>query len=202
MKSDMTQQIEFILEIDKLKQVSRRSYVLDKSRTENTAEHSWHIAVAAMLLGPAHNELDIFHVIKMLLVHDIVEIDAGDTFLYDEAGTEAKAAREIKAADRLFNILPEKQAQELRALWDEFEERRSPEAQFARGLDRFMPLLHNYFTQGKTWQEHGITVDKVYKYNCIINDASSELWEEARALINDAVEQGWLLDKKNSEEQA
>ena len=198
MKTELQQQIDFILEIDKLKKINRRTYLLDESRTENTAEHSWHIAVAAMLLAPAHREIDVFHVVKMLLVHDIVEIDAGDTFLYDEAATAAKQDREKEAADRLFNILPANQAKEFRALWDEFEERVTPEAKFARGLDRFMPLMHNYFTQGSTWREHGVTVDEVYKYNRIISDASSELWEEAQSLIESAVEKGYL--KKTSPE--
>ena len=194
MKSDLSKQIEFILEIDKLKQINRRSYLINDTRTENTAEHSWHIAVAAMLLAPTKTEIDVFHVVKMLLIHDIVEIDAGDTFLYDETGTAAKEELEKKAADRLFNMLPPHQAHEFRALWDEFEERITPEAKFARGLDRFMPLLHNYFTKGKTWQEHGITVDRVFKHNRIIGDASEELWQEAQKLINRAVENGYLAE--------
>lgn len=194
MKSDLTKQIEFILEIDKLKQINRRSYLINDTRTENTAEHSWHIAVAAMLLAPTKTEIDVFHVVKMLLIHDIVEIDAGDTFLYDETGTAAKEELEKKAADRLFSMLPPHQAHEFRALWDEFEERVTPEAKFARGLDRFMPLLHNYFTKGKTWQEHGITVDRVFKHNRIIGDASEELWQEAQKLINRAVENGYLAE--------
>ena len=194
MKSDLTKQIEFILEIDKLKQINRRSYLINDTRTENTAEHSWHIAVAAMLLAPTKTKIDVFHVVKMLLIHDIVEIDAGDTFLYDETGTAAKEELEKKAADRLFSMLPPHQAHEFRALWDEFEERVTPEAKFARGLDRFMPLLHNYFTKGKTWQEHGITVDRVFKHNRIIGDASEELWQEAQKLINRAVENGYLAE--------
>ena len=197
MKTDLNKQIDFILEIDKLKQVKRRSYLINEARTENTAEHSWHIAVAAMLLAPSKEGVDVFQVIKMLLIHDIVEIDAGDTFLYDEAGTAAKEEREIKAADRLFNLLPDQQAREFRDLWDEFEERATPEAKFARGLDRFMPLLHNYFTQGKTWQEHGITEDKVYKHNKIIDDASPELWQQAQSLIRSAVDKGYLDEAKN-----
>lgn len=199
MKTELDRQIDFILEIDKLKQVNRRSYLLDGSRTENTAEHSWHVAVAAMLLAPDDGSLNVSHVVKMLLVHDIVEIDAGDTFLYDEAGTAIKAEQEQKAADRLFNILPQDQARELRALWDEFEERSTPEAQFARGLDRFMPLMHNYFTQGKTWREHNVTVDKVLQQNSIIDDASHELWRFASALINDAVAKGYLQKKATSQ---
>ena len=192
MTAELYQQIDFILEIDKLKRVNRRSYLLDGSRTENTAEHSWHVAVAAMLLAPDDGSIDIFRVIKMLLVHDIVEIDAGDTFLYDTAGTLVKAAQEQKAADRLFTMLPPRQAQELRSLWDEFEERSTPDAKFARGLDRLMPLLHNYYTQGKTWREHDVTADKVLAQNSIINDASQELWRLARRLIDDAVDKGWL----------
>ncbi len=198
MKTDLQRQIDFILEIDKLKQVQRRSYLINKDRTENTAEHSWHVATAAMLLAPAAGDLDIFHVVKMLLIHDIVEIDAGDTFLYDDSAAEIKKDNEEKAAERLFNLLPPQQAAEFRRLWDEFEARETPEAKFARGLDRFMPLLHNYFTRGRTWREHGITVEQVYKHNRIIGDASAELWQEAQQLIKDAVQKGYLdgnLDK-------
>jgi putative hydrolase of HD superfamily len=193
MKKRLEQQINFLLEIDKLKSIIRRSYLLDESRLENTAEHSWHVAVAAVLLAeyaPAH--VDATRIIKMMLIHDIVEIDAGDTFLYDESGNAQKAEREQRAADRLFRLLPDNQAAELRALWDEFEERSTPEAKFARGLDRLMPLMHNYYTKGATWRRHDVTSNMVLEQNSIIAEASAELWEFAQELIKNAVDKGYL----------
>ncbi len=193
MKTRLQQQLDFLLEIDKLKSVDRRSYLLDQSRTENSAEHSWHVSVLAMVLAEySQNSLDTFRVLKMMLVHDIVEIDAGDTFLYDEEGTLEKANLEQQAAQRLFSLLPDDQAQEYRDLWQEFEERQTAEAQFARGLDRLMPLLHNYYTKGSTWREHGVKSHQVLEQNQIIQAASAELWEFARYLIKDAVERGYL----------
>ncbi len=188
------QQLQFILEIDKLKHVYRRSFLIDLSRTENSAEHSWHVAILAMLLAEySDNRLESSRVIKMMLLHDIVEIDAGDTFLYDEQATQQKAELEEKAAQRLFGLLPQDQATEFRDLWREFEERKTPEARFARGLDRLMPLLHNYYTKGATWREHGVRREQVLAQNSIIGDASAELWRFAQKLINDAVDLGYLL---------
>jgi len=128
----------------------------------------------------------------MVLIHDIVEIDVGDTYLYDTAGALDKAERERAAADRLFGILPPDQGQEFRELWDEFESRLTIEARFAAALDRFIPQLHNYHTQGRTWKEHGITSDRVLERNACIADGSSTLWEWAQALLNDAVDKGFL----------
>jgi putative hydrolases of HD superfamily len=194
MATRLEQQIGFLVEIDQLKSVLRRSYLMDCSRRENTAEHSWHVAMAALLLAEyAPEGVDHPRAISMMLVHDLIEIDAGDTFLYDEAGTADKAVREIKAADRLFSLLPEDQNRELRALWDEFEAGATPTARFARALDRLMPLMHNYYTHGKTWQEHGVRAAQVLKMNSIIEKASAELWQFARGLINDAVAKGYLL---------
>src|SRR6056297_294642 len=154
----LEQQVAFILEIDRLKTIYRRTYLTDTSRFENSAEHSWHIAVMAMLLAEHANtlEVDQLRVIKMLLIHDLVEIDAGDTFAYDTAAHADKAAREQAAADRLFGLLPADQAAEFRALWDEFESRQTPEAKFAGALDRLQPLLHNLYTHGRSWREHGV----------------------------------------------
>ena len=148
MTDRLQQQIAFLLEVDKLKQIFRQTYLLDETRKENDAEHSWHFAMFALILAEyAPEPVDILKVIKMALVHDLVEIDAGDTFLYDEAGNADKAEREAKAADRIFALLPEEQGGELRTLWEEFEEKKTPEAKFAGAMDRFQPFLHNCNTQ-------------------------------------------------------
>ncbi len=194
MSKDLEKQIHFIIEIDKLKQIYRRTYLMDSSRTENDAEHSWHLAVMAMLLQEyaEARELDISRVMRMVLIHDIVEIDAGDTYLYDEKAAHDKVEREQKAAERLFGLLPDDQAQEFRALWDEFEEKATPEATFAASLDRFQPLLHNYTTKGKSWKDHNVTSDKVLNRCSEIRHGSSALWKYAEGLIHQAVEKGYL----------
>jgi 5'-deoxynucleotidase YfbR-like HD superfamily hydrolase len=189
----LERQIRFILEIDKLKTIVRRTYLLDVDRAENTAEHSWHLAIMAMLLAEHANEpVDTARVVKMVLIHDIVEIDAGDTYFYDTVAAADKADRERAAADRLFGMLPPDQEKEFRELWEEFEACRTPDARFAKALDRFMPQLHNYHTQGRSWQEHGITIDRVLERNKCISEGSSRLWECAEALLNDAVARGFL----------
>jgi putative hydrolase of HD superfamily len=189
----LERQIEFLLEIDKLKTILRRTYILHADRSENTAEHSWHLALTAMILAEYANEpIDISRVIKMVLIHDIVEIDAGDTYLYDTAGALDKAHREHAAAERLFGILPADQGREFRELWDEFEARKTIESRFAAALDRFVPQLHNYHTRGRSWQEHGITADRVLDRNACIADGSCTLWEWAQALLHDAVDKGFL----------
>lgn len=192
-------QIQFILEVDKLKTILRRTYLLNADRVENTAEHSWHLAIGAILLAEHANEpVDITRVLKMVLVHDIVEIDAGDTYFYDEAAEVDKSTREQRAADRLFGILPADQGEELRALWEEFELGETPEARFALALDRFMPQLHNYYTEGRSWNEHGITADRVLERNASIANGSGKLWDCARSLLDDAVERGFLPSRKES----
>jgi putative hydrolases of HD superfamily len=192
-------QIQFILEVDKLKTILRRTYLLNADRVENTAEHSWHLAIGAILLAEHANEpVDITRVLKMVLVHDIVEIDAGDTYFYDEAAEVDKSTREQTAADRLFGILPADQGEELRALWEEFELGETPEARFALALDRFMPQLHNYYTEGRSWNEHGITADRVLERNASIANGSGKLWDCARSLLDDAVERGFLPSRKES----
>src|SRR5262245_7397588 len=159
-------QIAFVLEVDKLKSIVRRTYLLNADRAENTAEHSWHLAIMAMLLAEHANEpVDVTRVIKMVLVHDIVEIDAGDTYFYDTTAALDKAERERAAAERIFGILPEDQCEELRELWEEFEAATTADARFALALDRFIPQLHNYHTQGRSWAEHGITADQVLERN-------------------------------------
>ncbi len=193
------QQIRFILEIDKLKTIIRRTYLLHADRAENTAEHSWHLAMMAILLAEYANEpVDVARVIKMVLVHDIVEIDAGDTYFYDATAALDKHEREHTAADRLFGILPGDQGKELRELWEEFEAAQSADARFALALDRFMPQLHNYHTQGRSWVEHGISADQVLERNEGMAEGSLKLWECAKSLLADAVSKG-LLPPKDAE---
>jgi len=189
----LQRQIRFILEIDALKGVLRRTYLPGADRPENSAEHSWHVAVMAVLLAEHANEtVDVARVVRMLLIHDVVEVDAGDTYVYDTAGAEAKAEREVRAADRVFGLLPEDQGRELRALWEEFEEGRTAEARFATALDRLMPVLHNVHTEGRSWREHGITADRVIARNARMSEGSEALWEYARSLIEAAVAKGHL----------
>jgi len=186
-------QIRFILEIDKLKTILRRTYLMNVDRAENTAEHSWHLAIMAILLAEHANEpVDVARVVKMVLVHDIVEIDAGDTYFYDAAAGLDKSERERAGADRIFGLLPTDQGMEMRALWDEFEDGTTADARFALALDRFIPQLHNYYTEGRSWAEHGITADRVLERNACIADGSARLWECARALLDDAVAKGFL----------
>lgn len=190
----LEQQIHFILELDRLKKVLRRTYLLDEQRAENSAEHSWHLATMALVLGEhAPQPLNLLHVLKMLLIHDVVEIDAGDTFLYDPAAQAGKLAREQAAAQRIFRMLPSDQADEMLNLWQEFEARETPEAKFAAGLDRLMPLLHNYFSHGRSsWQANQITAEQVLLYQRWIAEAAPALGDYARRLVEDAVTQGYL----------
>lgn len=184
----------FLLEIDQLKNILRQTHVTDSSRRENDAEHSWHLAVMAIVLEEYANEknINILHVVKMLLIHDLVEIDAGDTFAYDEKGYEDKEEREEEAAERIFSILPEDQADMIYALWREFEDRETGEARFAAALDRLHPMLLNHQTKGITWQKHDIRKEQVLSRNKTIAEGSEDLWEYALAVIEDAVENGYL----------
>ncbi len=189
----LAKQMEFMIEADKLKQVLRRTITVGHDRNENSAEHSWHIALAPMLLSEyAAEEVDLLHVIKMVLVHDLVEIDAGDTYCYDENACKDKLEREIRAARRIFNMLPGDQASELRALWDEFEARATPESRFANALDRLQALLLNYHAHGKIWRKYGVKSGQVVARARPIEEGAPRLWEYARALIDDAVERGLL----------
>ncbi|SNX53183.1 HD domain-containing protein [Thermoanaerobacterium sp. RBIITD] len=194
MDSDrLKKQIEFIVEIDKIKQVFRQTLLMDGSRHENDAEHSWHLAMMAMLLSEYTNEkVDVCHVIKMVMVHDIVEIDAGDTFVYDEKGYLDKSDREKKAADRIFNILPDDQAKEIRALWEEFEERKTPDAKYASALDRIQPILHNYYTKGHSWKEHGVKSYQVLERNKIVSEIAPELWKFINEILEDSIKKGYI----------
>jgi len=194
LKERLLQQIKFITEIDKAKQIFRQNVVIGTKRNENDAEHSWHLAIMAMLLSEyaKDKDVDILKVIKMVIVHDLVEIDAGDTFCYDEKGYEDKKEREMRAADRLFSILPEDQANEIMALWREFEEEETKEACFAASLDRLQPLILNYSTEGYTWKKPGVTSEKVFKRNGMLEENVPELWDYAKEIIEDSVEKGYL----------
>lgn len=190
----LAKQIEFIVEIDKLKRVFRQNVVIGTDQQENDAEHSWHLAVMAILLSEYSltTELDILRVIKMLLIHDLVEIHAGDTFCYDDKGNKDKVEREIKAAKKLFSILPSDQAQEIMDLWHEFESMETPEAGFAASLDRLQPLLLNYHTNGHTWKKPGITSEMVLQRNKVLEGNAPQLWEYVKELINDSIHRGYL----------
>ncbi len=190
----LLRQMQFIREIDKLKQILRQNVVIGTQKNENDAEHSWHLAMMAILLSEysVKKDVDISKVVKMVLVHDLVEIDAGDTFCYDEKGYEDKEEREQKAANRLFNILPKDQADELFALWREFEELKTAEAIFAACMDRLQPLILNYSTNGHTWQKPGVTSEKVLKRNRILEENAPELWEYAKEIIEDSIKKGYL----------
>lgn len=190
----LMEQLAFILEVEKLKTVLRRTPLLDRSRVENDAEHTWQLALMAMVLSEHSREpVDLLRVIKMLLIHDIVEIDAGDTFAYDSVGRMSQVERELKAADRIFAILPKDQARQFRALWDEFELKATSESRFANAMDRMQPLLHNFFTEGGTWSTKGVTSADVDRRMAPISLASETLGDLSEKLIALAVEQGILV---------
>jgi putative hydrolase of HD superfamily len=190
----LRRQIAFIVEADKLKEIFRQTIVTQSRRAENSAEHSWHFALMIVVLAEHsnHQPLDVLRVLKMVLIHDLVEIDAGDTFAYDTKNMADQHAREAKAADRIFGLLPPDQTAEFRALWDEFEEKATPEARFAAACDRFHPMLLNCLTDGHAWQKHDITQDRVLARNAHVADGSHALWEYAVRMINDAVANGHL----------
>ena len=194
MDDRIRQQVDFIVEIDRLKEIVRRTYLMDGSRREDDAEHSWHIAMMALVLSEHTNaSCDMLRVVKMLLIHDIVEIDAGDAFIYDDKANEGKGERERMAAIRIFNILPEDQAEVYLDLWREFEERKTPESLFANSVDRLEPILQNYYTKGKTWQAHGIKPSQVLEKNRRIADGSAVLWEYAQGIIRESEEKGYFI---------
>ena len=176
----LQQQFAFIQEIDKEKTIFRQTYLSDASRKENDAEHAWHMAVMAILLSEYSNEkIDVLKTVSMILVHDLVEIYAGDTYAYDSAGNNDKAEREIKAADKLFALLPDDQRDKMRALWDEFETGSSPEAKFAITMDRIQPLMLNNASGGRSWQEHDVKTSQVYGRNTTTGQGSEVLWKYA-----------------------
>lgn len=191
----LARQLQFILEIDKLKAVLRRSLLLDSHRRENSAEHSWHLAMMALVLAEHTNEpINLLHTLKLLLVHDVVEIDAGDTYAYDADGHAGKDQRESMAAERIFGLLPVDQEEELINLWKEYELQETPEARFALALDRLMPLLHNFHTGGITWRENRITIPQVEERMAPVAVASDALGRAVAAIVERAMASGLLPD--------
>lgn len=186
-------QIEFIKEIDKLKYIQRRTKLINSDRNENDAEHSWHLAIMAVVLAEHANEpVDILKVVKMLLIHDLVEIDAGDTFIYDTQKDHTNTDEERLAAQRIFGMLPKDQAEELIEIWEEFEAGNSAESKFARAMDRLEPLLQNSSNQGGTWKEFDVPYSKVYNKKKVIKEGAETIWNYAKNLLNENVAKGIL----------
>lgn len=192
--SRLARQIEFIAECDKLKEIFRQTLNSQSRRAENDAEHSWHLCLCVIVLAEHANapDLEVLRVLKMLIVHDLVEIDAGDTFAYDVAAMANQHEREAVAAERIFGLLPPDQAADFRALWDEFEAKETPEAKFATAVDRFQPMLLNCRSQGAAWNRHGVTHDRVIARNRHIADGCTELWRYAEKMLQDIVDAGHL----------
>jgi putative hydrolase of HD superfamily len=189
----LADQMRFLFEADKLKEVLRRTRLPQSQRPENSAEHTWHIVLMATILAEhAPAGTDVVRVMKMLLIHDIVEIDAGDTFGYDTTGHADKRDREVRAAERIFGLLPADQAADVRALWDEFEAGETAESKYALAMDRFQAVMVNYLSNGGSWREHQVTADRVFARNQVIAHSSPTLWAYARGLIEDAVAKGHL----------
>ena len=195
MMERLEKQMEFILEVDKVKKIVRQTYLSDASRKENDAEHSWHLALMAVLLKEYSNEeVDLAKVIPMVLIHDLVEIDAGDTYAYDEAGAKTKRERETKAADRIFGLLPSNQGTWLRELWEEFEAYETAEAKFAHVLDNAQPHLLNDASNGRSWAEHGVHKSQIYKRNEHTSEGSREIWEYMKKLVDKHIQLGYVID--------
>ena len=190
---NLQKQIAFIKEIDKIKYIQRRSKLFNSDRRENDAEHSWHLSMMAIVLAEhSENPIDLLKVLKMVLIHDIVEIDAGDTFVYDTTKNHSNTDEELIAAKRIFGLLPEEQAEELIAIWEEFEEGETDEAKFAKSMDRFEPLLQDATNDGGTWMEYNVPYQNVYDMNKVIKNGSTTIWNYAKNLIDESVEKGFL----------
>ena len=190
---DLIRQVEFIKEIDKLKFIQRKTKLIGSNRHENDAEHSWHLAMMTLVLAQhADKPVNILRVLKMVLIHDLVEIDAGDTFIYDTEKNHTNTDQERLAAKRIFGILPDHQAEEFMAIWEEFELGTSDDAKFARAMDRFEPLLQNTSNDGGTWAEFNVPYEKVYQKKKVIKEGSASIWNYAEHLINESVEKGIL----------
>ena len=188
-------QIRFIKEIDKLKQVFRQTLLIGKSRQETSSEHSWHIALMAIiLLEYIEGQIDLLRVVKMLLIHDLVEIDAGDTPCYNELACQTKPERELKAANRIFNLLPIDQGHYLKSLWKEFEDCKTLDSKFANTVDRLQPLLSNYYTEGKAWKKNKVRKHQVLNRIYSIKDISPKIWKYASDLVEDSVRKGILSE--------
>lgn len=195
MDDRLRKQLDFLLEIDKEKEIYRQTHILGGSRRENDAEHAWHMAIMALVLQEYANEpVDVLRVMKMVLMHDLVEIYAGDTYAYDEMGKESQRERELAAADKIFGMLPEDQEQEFRAIWEEFEEKKSPEAKFARMLDNYQPLSLNNANQGGDWRAHNVARSQVEKRNEISKEGSQLMGQVIADIIEENVRKGNLRD--------
>lgn len=198
MDDRLQEQIDFILEIDKMKEILRQNYLADGSARENDADHSWHLAMMALILSEYSNEkVDVTRVVPMVLTHDLVEIDAGDTYAYDEAGALTKEKREKAAADRIFGILPKEQGTWMRGLWDEFEACNTPESKFAHVLDNSLPLFLNHAAGGISWKEHKVKRSQIYKRNRITGDGSAKIWEYMQELIQENINKGNIIDDRS-----
>ena len=192
----LEQQLQFILEIDKVKKIIRQTPLSDASRKENDAEHSWHIALMAYLLQEYVEEpVEVSKVMLMVLIHDLVEIDAGDTYAYDTEGAKTKDERERKAADRIFGLLPEEQGMYLKALWEEFEAYETAEAKYAHMLDNFQPLLLNDAAGGISWTEHQVKKSQIYKRNEKVEETSATIWKCMQDKIDKHIQAGHVLDE-------
>lgn len=194
MDEKLKKQMEFALEMDKEKGVGRQTYILNAARKENDAEHGWHLALMTLLLSEYANEkIDILRTIAMVIIHDVIEIDAGDTYAYDNAGISTKRERELEAADRIFSILPDKQREYFRGLWNEFEEAETPEAKFAHTMDSLQPLMLNDASNGLSWREHEVYAKQVMdRIERKIKPGSDKLWEWAMNLVKENIEKGNL----------
>lgn len=192
----LEQQLQFILEIDKVKKIIRQTPLSDASRKENDAEHSWHIALMAYLLQEyAEEPIEVPKVMLMVLIHDLVEIDAGDTYAYDEEGAKTKDERERKAAEHIFGMLPEDQGMYLKALWEEFEAYETAEAKYAHMLDNFQPLLLNDAAGGISWTEHQVKKSQIYKRNEKVEETSATIWKCMQNKIDKHIQSGHVLDE-------
>jgi len=198
MTDKLKHQMQFLFEVDKMKSVLRQTVITDKSREENDAEHSWHIALMAMTLFEyiGIDGVDINRVIRMAIVHDLVEIYAGDTFAYDIKGNEDKKERENEAAAKLFSLLPEEQAEEYRALWEEFDDMDTPDAMYASAIDRLQPFLMNYLTDGHTWVKHGVSAELVFKRMAPVKIVLPEIWGFVEHVIFDSIEKGYIYSHR------
>ena len=195
MDERLKQQLDFILEIDKEKNILRQTHLSGHGRRENDAEHAWHMAIMAYLLKDYANEpVDIAKVMIMCLIHDIVEIDAGDTYAYDTEGLKTQKAREDAAKERIFSLLPEDQKKELTALFDEFENYRTPESKFAHSMDNLQPLLLNNSNGGGDWREHGVTAEQVYGRQSKTRLGSEQLFEVVDRIIRENIEKGTIIN--------
>lgn len=196
----LEKQLLFLMEIDRQKEIVRQTYLADGSRKETDAEHAWHMAVMCLILSEYANEpIDVARTVMMLLTHDLVEIDAGDTYAYDVEGNATKKERELRAAERIYGLLPQEQGEYLRALWDEFEAMETPEARFANTLDKIQPVLLTAQAQGKSWKEHGVRESQIMGRNARTHEGSEVLWNHVREIIEKSIEAGFIRREGSGE---